>query len=634
MQNSEPNLPEGLSFVCPLKWDELEGTGDKRFCGKCKCTVQNIGGLSDEQTEALRDRVRAGERVCIAIPRKPRANTIRIAALACAASLTMAGCSKQTVTQDFQTFLESTKTARTTTQCIDQASINAVERKRLDSIYQLNIAEKAAGVDVGGMFAAKPFPSAIGNELGYVVSATKEQPDLSSDEVELSIQINQGVVCDPTAVKVASYKHPDSASSSLYDLQSRCASASEDLANRSQNTAAFNYWGTLPSRNHKWTFSIYRMLQESHPTSRKSYDELLLKLNCLTDESKRMRLRLRNWLSPSATYAMKIAKDLGPSLPAKDRLKLPALLMQNLSFFYEIYQWAVLTSVHDLLTEKYGPVIDRSQWFADNAEFEKLHKQWLTLASRFINNQLEASDKCQGSRESFEQLQQAYRVWILDTQIQKQIPWSQIAMRFKALAPKLETYNKANCMECLLAQSQRDDYKTDKDFGMDAIQELLISEVRHSLKTAYTGSCTTLQDRSQLGYPSPDIASSSRPPVMLWNISPYAQEQVHWTELASALITCPPKYMYEERYAIEQLLQLAKRGEATEQAHWHKLIEKKVRGDYAYYLDMAQKTAAKDKGTSTASLIAAKQLKNLTPETKHWLDNQSLSQKRTKQKDI
>jgi hypothetical protein len=227
MQNSEPNLPEGLSFVCPLKWDELEGTGDKRFCGKCKCTVQNIGGLSDEQTEALRDRVRAGERVCIAIPRKPRANTIRIAALACAASLTMSGCSKQTVTQDFQTFLESTKTARTTTQCIDQASINAVERKRLDSIYQLNIAEKAAGVDVGGM-GPSPFPSAIGKELGYVVSAAKDQPDLSSDEVELSIQINQGVVCDPTAVKVASYKHPDSASSSLYDLQSWCASASED----------------------------------------------------------------------------------------------------------------------------------------------------------------------------------------------------------------------------------------------------------------------------------------------------------------------------------------------------------------------------------------------------------------------
>ncbi len=367
------------------------------------------------------------------------------------------------------------------------------------------------------------------------------------------------------------------------------------------------------------------MLQDSHPTSRKSYDELLLKLNCLTDESKRMRLRLRNCLGPSATYAMKIAKDLGPSLPAKDRLKLPALLMQNQSFFYEIYQWAVLTSVHDLLTEKYGPVIDRSQWFPDNAEFEKLHKQWLNLASRFINNQLEASDKSQGSRESFEQLQQAYRVWLLDTQIQKQIPWSQIAMRFKHLAPRLETYNKANCMECLLAQSQRDDYKTDKDFGMDAIQELLISEVRHSLKTAYTGSFTSLQDRSQPYYFSPDIASSNRPPVLLWSISPYVQEQVPWTELASSLITCPPKYMYEERYAIEQLLQLTKRGDAAEQAHWQALIEKKVRSDYAYYINTAQKTAAKDKGTSTASLIAAKQLQNLSPETKSWLNGQSLS---------
>ncbi|MBK7749681.1 MAG: hypothetical protein IPI39_20800 [Candidatus Obscuribacter sp.] len=105
------------------------------------------------------------------------------------------------------------------------------------------------------------------------------------------------------------------------------------------------------------------------------------------------------------------------------------------------------------------------------------------------------------------------------------------------------------------------------------------------------------------------------------------QEQVPWTELASSLITCPPKYMYEERYAIEQLLQLTKRGDAAEQAHWQALIEKKVRSDYAYYINTAQKkkTAAKDKGTSTASLIAAKQLQNLSPETKSWLNGQSLS---------
>ena len=41
-----------LAFTCPLRWEKLQGTGDKRFCGQCDKQVTNLSAMTRSQAEA------------------------------------------------------------------------------------------------------------------------------------------------------------------------------------------------------------------------------------------------------------------------------------------------------------------------------------------------------------------------------------------------------------------------------------------------------------------------------------------------------------------------------------------------------------------------------------------------------
>lgn len=57
------NTPPTLSYVCPLKWAQLTGADDGKFCETCGHNVHNISLLSTEQRAALLARAKT-ERIC------------------------------------------------------------------------------------------------------------------------------------------------------------------------------------------------------------------------------------------------------------------------------------------------------------------------------------------------------------------------------------------------------------------------------------------------------------------------------------------------------------------------------------------------------------------------------------------
>lgn len=63
-----------LSFVCPMKWDEMRGDERERFCEKCQRSVINISRMTKAQRTALLETAKTG-RVCVAYSEKIRAAT-------------------------------------------------------------------------------------------------------------------------------------------------------------------------------------------------------------------------------------------------------------------------------------------------------------------------------------------------------------------------------------------------------------------------------------------------------------------------------------------------------------------------------------------------------------------------------
>ena len=62
-----------IASPCPMKWEEMERTGDDavRHCGACRLSVHNLSDMSPERAEAfLREHVGSAGRVCAAFFRR------------------------------------------------------------------------------------------------------------------------------------------------------------------------------------------------------------------------------------------------------------------------------------------------------------------------------------------------------------------------------------------------------------------------------------------------------------------------------------------------------------------------------------------------------------------------------------
>ena len=57
------NTPPLLSYVCPLKWEQLTGTDDGKFCETCGHHVHNVSLLSIKERTALLTRAKT-EWIC------------------------------------------------------------------------------------------------------------------------------------------------------------------------------------------------------------------------------------------------------------------------------------------------------------------------------------------------------------------------------------------------------------------------------------------------------------------------------------------------------------------------------------------------------------------------------------------
>jgi hypothetical protein len=128
-----------LSFVCPIRWDELRGDERQKFCEKCGHSVTNISELSAEAREALL--AAAGEkRLCVTYYRRlsgefvtpeapltngerKRVKQVGLAALSLGALALAAGCASQPVHSVANPKNESQKEAPATVTSQDETVI-------------------------------------------------------------------------------------------------------------------------------------------------------------------------------------------------------------------------------------------------------------------------------------------------------------------------------------------------------------------------------------------------------------------------------------------------------------------------------------------------------------------------------
>ncbi len=68
----EQEAPVKLAFDCQIKWQDMSGGDQVRYCEQCKCSVQDISDFSKEQVAGLQQRVNQGEKICVSF-RKPKA---------------------------------------------------------------------------------------------------------------------------------------------------------------------------------------------------------------------------------------------------------------------------------------------------------------------------------------------------------------------------------------------------------------------------------------------------------------------------------------------------------------------------------------------------------------------------------
>lgn len=101
-----------LSYVCPIRWEELVGDDREKFCATCGHHVSNLSLMSTREREALLAHART-ERLCVSYyrrlsgedvtPESPltaaersRTKQLGIAALAAGALSIAAGCASTT----------------------------------------------------------------------------------------------------------------------------------------------------------------------------------------------------------------------------------------------------------------------------------------------------------------------------------------------------------------------------------------------------------------------------------------------------------------------------------------------------------------------------------------------------------
>lgn len=54
-----------VTSPCPQRWSELEGDGARRYCDQCRLHVHDLSALRRDQAQALLERRREGERLCV-----------------------------------------------------------------------------------------------------------------------------------------------------------------------------------------------------------------------------------------------------------------------------------------------------------------------------------------------------------------------------------------------------------------------------------------------------------------------------------------------------------------------------------------------------------------------------------------
>lgn len=55
---------------CPMKWAELEGDGERRFCRECSLHVVNLSAMTRTAAQGLLDERAGDERVCVTFTRR------------------------------------------------------------------------------------------------------------------------------------------------------------------------------------------------------------------------------------------------------------------------------------------------------------------------------------------------------------------------------------------------------------------------------------------------------------------------------------------------------------------------------------------------------------------------------------
>lgn len=60
-----------IDTPCPASWSEMEGDQARRHCEQCELTVHNLAEMNRVEGEALLDKQRSGERVCVRVEYNP-----------------------------------------------------------------------------------------------------------------------------------------------------------------------------------------------------------------------------------------------------------------------------------------------------------------------------------------------------------------------------------------------------------------------------------------------------------------------------------------------------------------------------------------------------------------------------------